>query len=244
MPDMTDTEFDAALIAAAFRLAEEQGWLRVSVQAAALAGGLSLAVARGRFRTRLSILQRFGQLLDQAALTGMATEGPVRDRLFDLLMRRFDALQVNRGGVLALFRAVPCDPAAAMLLACEGQSSMRWMLQAAGVETTGILGTIRVRGLLAVWLWGVRAWRRDETQDLSTTMAAVDSALGRAESAAGWLQGRRDRPVVDKAPSAPDSGPSDSGPSDSGPSDSGPSDSGPSAALGQAGDPPGEPVPT
>ncbi len=104
MPDMTDTEFDAALIAAAFRLAEEQGWLRVSVQAAALAGGLSLAVARGRFRTRLSILQRFGQLLDQAALTGMATEGPVRDRLFDLLMRRFDALQVNRGGVLALFR--------------------------------------------------------------------------------------------------------------------------------------------
>jgi hypothetical protein len=204
MPEMTDPEFDSALIAAAFRLADEQGWGRVNVPAAAQFGALSLPTARARFRSRLSILRRFGQLLDQAALTGAATDGPVRDRLFDLLMRRFDALQANRGGVIAVLRAVPLDPPAAMLLACETRYSMRWMLEAAGVQASGLHGAIRVRGLLAVWLWGMRAWQRDETTDLATTMAAVDTALGRAEAAATWLGSRRDvAPPVEEAVTQP-----------------------------------------
>jgi hypothetical protein len=68
---------------------------------------------------------------------------------------------------------------------------MRWMLQAAGVPATGARGEVQVRGLLAVWLWGIRAWERDESDDLSGTMAAVDTALQRAEQVASWLQGQR-----------------------------------------------------
>jgi hypothetical protein len=44
---------------------------------------------------------------------------------------------------------------------------------------------------MAVWLWGVRAWERDESEDLSGTMAAVDNALQRAERLASWLDGQR-----------------------------------------------------
>ena len=64
------------------------------------------------------------------------------------------------------------------------------MLQAAGVSTSGPRGEVRLRGLLAVWLWGVRAWERDESEDLSGTMAAVDAALQRAEQIASWLHGQ------------------------------------------------------
>ena len=67
---------------------------------------------------------------------------------------------------------------------------MRWMLQAAGVTATGPRGELQVRGLLAVWLWGVRAWERDQSDDLSHTMAAVDTALQRAERVASWLHGQ------------------------------------------------------
>jgi hypothetical protein len=66
---------------------------------------------------------------------------------------------------------------------------MRWLLDACGVSTAGIAGALRVRGLVAVWLWTVRAWQTDESMDLSTTMAALDRALGQAERAAGWLGG-------------------------------------------------------
>jgi hypothetical protein len=68
---------------------------------------------------------------------------------------------------------------------------MAWLLQAAGVGTTGLRGELTVRGLVAVWVWTLRAWERDESADLSATMAALDSALRRAEQAVRWLQGTR-----------------------------------------------------
>lgn len=184
---MDDAEFDRALIAAAFQTAAEKGWRSVSVAAAARAAGLPLARARERFPGRVAILLRFGRLADQAALTDVPSEGPVRDRLFGLLMRRIDALQVHRSGVLALLRALPREPPISLLLALATRRSMRWMAEAAGVSTRGVHGELRVKGLAAVWLWTIRAWRTDETEDLSATMAALDAALRRAESAAEWL---------------------------------------------------------
>ena len=189
---MTDTEFDSALIAAAFRLAAQDGWMRVSVAAACREAGLPLSQARGRFPSRSHVLVRFGRMADQVALQDAPTEGTVRDRLFDLLMRRFDAMNVHRDGLLALLRALPVDPGSAMLLACATRSSMRWMLDATGVPTFGLSGELRVKGLLGVWLWGLRAWERDDTEDLTHTMAAVDQALGRAEWFANMIAGHRD----------------------------------------------------
>lgn len=186
---MSDTEFDTALVTAAFRLGGETGWRNVTVAAAARAGGLPMAEARERFPTKLCILTRFGRLADQAALIDVTEEGTTRDRLFDLLMRRFDVLQSNRAGVKALLRTLPGDPPTAALVACATRRSMKWMLQAAGVSTAGLRGELKIRGLIAVWLWGVRAWERDESEDLSGTMAAIDHALERAEQAVSWLHG-------------------------------------------------------
>jgi len=190
---MDDAAFDRALIAAAFQLAAEQGWRRVSVAAAARAAGLPLARARERFAGKTSLLLRFGRLADQAALAETPPDGTTRDRLFDLVMRRIDALQAHRAGVLALLRALPADPPTALLLTLATRRSMRWLLQAAEIPTGGINGELRVKGLMAAWLWTIRAWRGDETEDLSATMAALDVALQRAEQAAEWL-GWRARP--------------------------------------------------
>jgi hypothetical protein len=124
------------------------------------------------------LLLRFGRLADQAALAEAGKDGSPRDRLFDLLMRRLDVLQAHRAGVLALLRWLPAAPAAAALLACANLRSMRWMLDGAGIDSRGLLGRLRVKGLLAVWLWVVRAWQADESADLAATMAALDQALG------------------------------------------------------------------
>ena len=103
---MTDSEFDTALITAAFRIAADDGWRKVTVADAARAADLKLPRARDRFPVKSFILLRFGSLADQMALTDASTEGSIRDRLFDLLMRRFDALQAQRDGIKALLRAL------------------------------------------------------------------------------------------------------------------------------------------
>lgn len=188
---MSDTEFDTALITAAFRVAGEEGWQKLTIPAAARGAGLSLAEARRRFPSRVILLLRFGQLADALALQDAPAQGPVRDRLFDLLMRRYDALQPHRAGIKALVRALPFEPLTAMLLHEATHRSMRWMLQTAGVTANRPFGDLEVRGLTAVWYWGLRTWERDESEDLSATMATVDSALHRVDRVASWLQGRR-----------------------------------------------------
>jgi ubiquinone biosynthesis protein COQ9 len=184
---MDDEAFDRALIAAFFQLAAERGWRAISVAAAARTASLPLARARERFPGRAAVLLRFGRLADLSALAQVPPEGSPRDRLFDLLMRRIDMLQAHRAGVLALLRAVPAEPPLTLLLTMATRRSMRWLLEAAGIPTAGLNGELRVKGLLAVWLWTIRAWRRDESEDLSATMAALDAALARAERAAEWL---------------------------------------------------------
>ena len=129
---MSEQDFDNALITAAFRLAAEVGWARVTVAEAARMAGLSLAEARVRFPAKHSLLLRFRQRLDQAALSAATGEGPVRDRLFDLLMCRFDGMKPHREGIAALLRLLPTDPATTLLLACSTRRGMRWMLHAAG----------------------------------------------------------------------------------------------------------------
>jgi AcrR family transcriptional regulator len=188
---MSGQDFDHALIAAAFRLAAEAGWARLTIVDAARAAGLSLGEARARFPGKFGLLRRFGAILDAAALAADSGEGTVRDRLFDLLMGRFDAMKPHREGLRALLRSLPGDPSTALALGCDTQRSMRWMLQAAGVSTAGLRGRLRVRGLVAVWIWSMRAFARDETDDLAPTMAALDTALRRVHAAAACLSGER-----------------------------------------------------
>jgi AcrR family transcriptional regulator len=200
---MSGPDFDQALIAAAFQRAAEVGWTRLTIVDAARAAGLSLSEARVRFPGKLALLRRFGAMLDQAALATAPSDGPPRDRLFDLVMSRFDAMKPHRSGLQALLRHLPADPAVAVLLGCATRRSMRWMLQAAGISTAGLRGELRVRGLVAVWLWALRAFERDGTDDLAPTMAALDTALQRAHAMAGWLAYERieasDEPDVDQS---------------------------------------------
>ena len=196
---MTDDEFDAALIGGAFAVAARDGWSAVSVVAGAREADLKLDRARLRFSDTHAILRQFGRQADALALADALESGPVRERLFDMVMRRFDALQQHRAGVLALLRTLPADPATALMLAGATAGSMAWMLEASGMAVQGVRGAVAIQGMVAIWLYALRAWQADETADLSGTMVALDRALSRAERLAGTAM----QPVA----AEPDSGP-------------------------------------
>lgn len=188
---MSDDEFDLAVIGMALSQAEAAGWNSVTVAEAARQAGVPLARARVRFPTRGSLLLRLGLIADQAALDAAPTDGTTREHLFDLVMRRLDTFQRFRGGVCQALRALPGDPGLSLMLMAATWHSMSWMAQVAGIETTGLAGGLRVNGLVAVWMRTVRAWMRDDSADMSGTMAALDQALDRAESLARWLPGAK-----------------------------------------------------
>jgi len=179
---------DPALLAF-WRVLAGGGWSALTMRAVAAEAGITLAELRARFASPLEILRAHAAAVDAAVIEGTMEDetSTARDRLFDVLMRRLDMLQANRPGVIRLMRDLPRDPLLALWLATEQPRSMRWMLEAAGLEATGPRGALRAHGLGAVWLAALRAWEKDESEDLSATMAALDRALDQADKAARSL---------------------------------------------------------
>jgi hypothetical protein len=187
---MEDKQLDQTLVAAVFSQAALRGWADVNIAEAARDAELPLGRVRARFPGRSAVLLRFGILADEAALAAGSSEPSPRERLFDMVMSRFDALQQHRGGILQLLRAMRTDPSTSFLLYGATLRSMKWLLDGASIPSTGVIGALRVHGLLALWLYALRAWEADESPDLSATMAAVDRGLDRAIQAENMLPRR------------------------------------------------------
>ena len=139
-----------------------------------------MAQLRGAFDSKTAIINGLMRRIDQVVLEGgdpeMAGE-PARDRLFDVLMRRFDALKPYRLALKSIMRAYRRDPFAAAAFNMRARRSMKWMLEAAGIEATGRMGNIRAQGLVFVMARTMPVFLRDKDTGLARTMAALDRAL-------------------------------------------------------------------
>lgn len=177
--DLTDRLIDAALT-----LAAERGWRQVTLAEIARAAGASLAETYRVLPSRSAVLDAFTRRIDAEVLSSDAVEEDsvrVRDRVFDVLMRRFDALQAHRTAVVAIVRDSLRDPMAMAASAPQFLRSMRWMGEAAGLGVDGFGGAVRTKAIAAAWASAMRTWLEDETADLSPTMAALDQRLRWAE---------------------------------------------------------------
>jgi len=174
------------IVAAAMALAAERDWREIGLAEIAAAAGLKLSDLLVEYPSKMAILDAFSKAIDRKVLADFAPDADsssARDRLFDVLMQRFDALDPHKEAVRRLVAAACRDPLVGL---CAGGSllrSMGLMLEAVGVPSDGIRGAIRAKALSAIYGATLRDWLRDETADKSRTMAALDGRLRRAE---GW----------------------------------------------------------
>lgn len=203
-----------AMIAAFLRLLAEKGWHGFALRDVAEAAGVGLAELYAAFPSRIALVAAFMAGVDRQVLAGTAPsldpDETVRDRLFDTLMRRYDALRPHREAVAALAEGLARDPVAALALSRAMDRAMGAVLEAAGVAADGWRGALRRKALAAMHLPVLRVWLTDDSADLAKTMAALDHRLKRAER---WAQSldrmgksmRRARPAGEPpaAPSEP-----------------------------------------
>lgn len=185
------------IVKTALELAAAGRWSSVGLRDIAEASDVSLAEMYTLYPTKLEIVKAYFASVDSAVLGTKfafdAEDGP-RDRLFDVLMRRFDTLTEDREGVMSILAALRCDPLSALCLGSGFCGSMRWMLESAGIAVAGPGGRLTVKGLAGVWLATLRVWEKDDSEDMSRTMAALDKNLRRAERLRSILPtGRRRR---------------------------------------------------
>ncbi|MBO0759609.1 MAG: TetR/AcrR family transcriptional regulator [Bradyrhizobiaceae bacterium] len=161
------------------RRIEEIGYTDIAARA-----GVSLADLRSEFGSKLAILAAHMKEIDRQVLTGgdadMADE-PARERLFDVLMRRFEAMVPYREAIRSLMRSARRNPPLALALNNLGMRSQQWMLAAADISASGPRGIMQAQGLALLFARVLSTFVRDEDEGLARTMASLDRELGRGQ---------------------------------------------------------------
>jgi AcrR family transcriptional regulator len=170
------------LLAAALDCAAAKSWDAVTLLDIAEAAKLPLADLRKEFHSKTGILAALLRAVDDEVLKRApkrTEEQTARDALFDIVMTRFDVLAPYKKALRSIHASGPADPG----LARPVLASMHWMLEAAGINTEGAGGTLRVTGLAAVYASVFATWLEDDDPGHARTMAALDRRLRRGESA-------------------------------------------------------------
>jgi hypothetical protein len=125
----------------------------------------------------------------------------VRDRLFDIIMRRFEAMEPHRAAITAMEAGHERDPVAMGAAHQRHVRAARWALTLAGLEADGMSGNARAQGLGVIVGQARAAWRGDEAGDFAKTMASLDKNLRRAEEMFGRFAGfeRKPKPEAEGA---------------------------------------------
>lgn len=172
----------AALLDAWLGEIGRNGWRRAHAGNAARRAGIDAAGMTQRFGDKYAAAAALLDSLVEGAAQAAADGDSVRERLFDAVMDGFDQLQAQRDAVQAMWQAR--DPRLAALATGRLAPGVRRLALAAGIGVAGWRGQARLLALAAI-LWRVAAvWRRDDSADMSATMAELDRLLEKAEQAA------------------------------------------------------------
>ena len=173
-----------AIVDALMRLASDRPWSDIEVTDIAREAGVSLAEFRDLFPSKGAVLGALSRRIDKQVLEGTTddlADEPARERIFDVMMRRLDALEPYKSALRRIFYALRQEPLSMLALNQSALNSMRFMLAAAGISTEGPLGGLKLQGAVMVFANTLETWLDDDDPTLAATMARLDRELRRGE---------------------------------------------------------------
>lgn len=173
------------------RLAAGHRWEDITLPMIAEGAQLSLADLRDLFPSKGAILGGFIRRIDRIVLEttppGVEDE-PARERVHDLMLRRFEALAPYREALRSIRRGLGDEPLGLLAMNQQALNSWRYLLASVGIETDGALGALRLQGAVLVMAGAFPTFLED-SDGLPATMAHLDRALDRGERALRRAEG-------------------------------------------------------
>jgi AcrR family transcriptional regulator len=173
-----------AIVEALMRLASDRPWSDIEVGDIAREAGVTLSEFRDFFPSKGAVLGAFSRMIDKQVLEGTTedlADEPPKERVFDVMMRRFDALTPYKAALRRISFALRSDPLSLAALNQVGLNSQRFMLAAAGISTEGPLGNLKIQGAVLVFARTMETWLEDDDPTLARTMARLDRELRNGE---------------------------------------------------------------
>ena len=179
---------------AALELAAEKPWASLTLGEIAVRADLTLNDFHG-IATRETLADAVDAHFDRAmSAEGVASDDLPRERLFEVIMLRFEAMEDYRDGLKSLLSYRETAPDHLVRLPAARAASARWALASAGLDdNSGGPLSLKVLAIAFVIARTERAWRKETSSDFALTMAALDKSLRAAESRMGWISRFRGR---------------------------------------------------
>ena len=172
------------IIGTAFKLAVDEGWAEISLSQIAKSAKVPLADVYHALPSKAAVLEAYAKQIDLKMLEAsedVDTEDSARDRLFDVIMNRFDAMADDREALQIIQRDLRRRPLEVFAMRNGILQSLRWMLEAAHLDAGGLRGAVRQRGLAVIYADVFATWLKDDDPGLAKTMALLDRRLRRVE---------------------------------------------------------------
>jgi hypothetical protein len=176
---------------AALELGATSNWQDLTLAAIAEQAGLKLADfhgAAGKDAIADAVEAHFDKAMSEGSFDQDETP---RTRLFDVIMMRFEAMEAHRDALVSLMSWRQTQPLRLLNLVSARQASAEWALTCSRLDTSeGLPRPVRTAAVAWSITQAERAWRKEDSADLSRTMASLDGELRKMEERAGWIKGR------------------------------------------------------
>lgn len=172
-------------------IAAVETWDFITLPMIAKEAGMSLADLRDVTPSKGALLASFTRMIDRKTLDAVGEDmagEPGRDRLLDVMMKRFDALSPYRDALKAIAKAARRDPVFALALNQLALNSFRYMLAAAEIDTEDELGAVRIQGAVVVFARAFDVFVDEDDPALPRTMATLDRELKRGVETMGRIE--------------------------------------------------------
>ena len=158
---------------AALALAADRRWDEISLREIAMAAGAPMAELYAAAPGKTALLDHLSQTFDRHALASAEADGSAEtiDRLFEAVMARLEVMEPHRRALIAIARSEGL-----LALAPRLPRTAKALLEAAGIDSGGVRGVLRLAAMTGVWTRVLQVWRDDEGA-LNRTMAEIDTQL-------------------------------------------------------------------
>ncbi|MAI89339.1 hypothetical protein [Ponticaulis sp.] len=182
------------IVTAAFALAAEKPWKDITLAQIAGQAGVSMSDLY-ELGSKTTLLSEIDGWLDRACgAEPVDMEETPRERIFDIAMLRFEAMEDHREAIMSIREGWMRRPAARALAAKRRMKTAQWVLTCAG-ETNPMLFKARAAVLSGILFRAEQAWAKEEGEDFTRTMAQLDRDL---RDVSGWAARLSDFPFRKK----------------------------------------------
>ena len=166
------------------KLLSSNEWSTISFEKICLKLKLNKKKMSKHFKDKNDLLKNINQYFDDKILIAIKSldTSTSRDMIFEIMMLRFDLLNCYRKSILKIFEIFKSQPKIFIILLPVFINSIILIAKASNIETKGILGSIKIKGMLVIYFSTFLTWVKDEKPALNKTMTALDNYLERAEN--------------------------------------------------------------